>query len=303
VTDASLIPAFVNSLAGNFKEARDALASSGHFDVREVEPKRLEEEIKRAVASGAKRILIAGGDGSIRAAAQAVSGTDAELAIFPGGTLNHFAKHHGIPIDLAEAAKVAMGTKTRTVDVGFAGERVFLNTSSIGAYINFVRLRDRLEQRFGYRLASLIALVRIFFRMPIVGIGMEVEGQLRTYRTPLLFVGVGTRELQLPHLGDRVEHGERGLHVFVVRGRRRGRLLAVALAAVARGVETARRLPELDAFLLEHFTIDLRRPRATVAFDGETEMMPTPIDYRLERDGLRIVVPEAHENAVERLSG
>jgi diacylglycerol kinase family enzyme len=292
VTDASLIPAFVNPLAGNFKEARDALASSGHFDIREVEPNKLEEETKHAVASGSKRILIAGGDGSIRAAAQAVSGADAELAILPGGTLNHFAQHHGIPTDLAEAAKVAIGTKTKTVDVGLAGERVFLNTSSIGAYINFVRLRDRLEPRFGYRLASLIALIRIFFRMPTVGIEVEVEGQLRTYRTPLLFVGVGTRELQLPHLGDRVVQGERGLHVFVVRGRKRGRLLAVALAAVAQGVETARRLPELDAFLVEQFTIDLRRPQATVAFDGEMESMETPIDYRLVRDGLRIVVPE-----------
>jgi hypothetical protein len=128
--------------------------------------------------------------------------------------------------------------------------------------------------------------------MPTVGIAVEVEGQLRTYRTPLLFVGVGTREIRLPHLGNRVVQGERGLHVFVVRGRRRGRLLAVALAAVAQGVETVRRLPELDAFLVQHFSIDLRRREATVAFDGEMERMETPIEYRLVRDGLRIVVPE-----------
>jgi len=303
VTDASLIPAFVNRGAGNFEKARDALSSSGRFDIHEVEPSKLEQEIKRAVAAGAKRILIAGGDGSVCSAAQAIAGKDVELAVLPGGTLNHFAIDHGIPLDLAEAAAVALGTKTTTVDVGYAGKRVFLNTSSIGAYVTFVRMRDRLEQQFGYRLASVIATIRIFSNMPTVSVELEVEGQVKHYRTPLVFIGVGERELQLPHLGNRVAHGERGLHVFVVRGRRRGRLLAVALAAVARGVDTVRRLPELDAFLVEHFTIDLRRSQATVAFDGETERMQTPIEYRLELDGLRIVVPEAHENAVERLSG
>lgn len=297
MTDASLIPAFVNPLAGNFKEARDALASSGHFDIRGVEPNKLEEEIKRTVASGAKRILIAGGDGSIRAAAQAIAGKEVELAVLPGGTLNHFARDHGIPVDLAEAAAVALGTKTTTVDVGYAGKRVFLNTSSIGAYVTFVRMRDRLKRQFGYRLASLIAMIRIFVNMPRVGVELEVERQVKYYRSPIVFIGVGERELQLPHLGGRVTGGKRGLHLFVVSGRKRGRLLAVAFEAVARGVETVRRMPELDAFLLERLTIDLRRPQARIAFDGETELMATPLEYRLVRDGLRIVVPEKVDEA------
>jgi diacylglycerol kinase family enzyme len=179
-----------------------------------------------------------------------------------------------------------------TVDVGYAGERVFLNTSSIGAYVTFVGLRDRLEKRFGYRLASVIAMARIFATMPMIAVKLEVEGTERTYRTPLVFVGVGERELQLPHLGGRVKNGKRGLHVFVVRGRHRARLFVVALAAVARGVETVRRMPEVDAYLVDRLTIETRRPRLLVSFDGETELMKTPLEYRIERDSLRIVVPE-----------
>ncbi len=303
VTDDSLIPAFVNPGSGNSEKAREALASSGRFDVREIEPSKIEEEIRRAVTAGARRVLIAGGDGSICAGAAALCGTQVELAILPGGTLNHFAIDSGIPIDLAEAAKVGIGESTVTVDVGYAGERVFLNTSSIGAYVTFVRLRDRLEKRFGYRLASFIALVRIFVAMPVVGIALELEGKLQHYRTPLVFIGVGERELQLPALGSRIKSGKRGLHVFVVRGRKRAPLMVAALAAVARGVKTVSRMPELDAFLVDHCTIDMRRPRARVAFDGETEVMTTPIVYRIERDALRIVVPEpvpeVAENAPE----
>ena len=299
MTDRSLIPAFVNPGSGNSEKAREALASSGHFDIREVEPARLEDEIRSVIKAGAKRILVAGGDGSICTGAAAICGSDVELAVLPAGTLNHFAIDTGIPIDPDEAVKVGVGTRTMTVDVGYAGNRVFLNTSSIGAYVTFVQLRDRLEPRFGYRLASLIATIRIFILMPTVRVELEVEGTLNHYRTPLVFIGVGERELQLPHLGNRVKDGRRGLHVFVVRGRKRARLLVVALAAVARGVESVRRMPELDAFLVERCTIDLRRGRALVAFDGETELMTTPLEYRIERDSLRIVVPEPVEEAVE----
>ena len=299
MTDRSLIPAFVNPGSGNSEKAREALASSGHFDIREVEPAMLKEEIRTVIKACAKRILVAGGDGSICTGAAAICGSDVELAVLPAGTLNHFAIDTGIPIDPAEAVKVGVGNRTMTVDVGYAGSRVFLNTSSIGAYVTFVRLRDRLEPRFGYRLASLIAMIRIFVQMPTVRVELEVEGTLKRYRTPLVFIGVGERELQLPHLGNRVKDGRRGLHVFVVRGRQRARLLVVALAAVARGVESVRRMPELDAFLVERCTIDLRRGRARVAFDGETEPMTTPLEYRIERDSLRVVVPEPAEEAVE----
>lgn len=287
-----LIPAFVNPGSGNSEKAREALASSGLFDTREIEPEKLADAIREAIKAGATRILVAGGDGSICAGAGAVSGSEAELAILPTGTLNHFALDNGIPLDPAEAAKVASGTTTVTVDVAYAGERIFLNTSSIGAYVTFVRMRDRLETHFGYRIASFIALIRIFVMMPTVGVQVEVAGTTRTYRTPLVFIGVGERELQLPALGGRVRNGERKLHVFVLRGRKRARVFVLALAAASRGVKNVGRMPDLDAFLVERCTILMKRRHVTVAFDGETEAMSPPLEYRYERDSLRIVVPE-----------
>jgi diacylglycerol kinase family enzyme len=299
VTDGSLIPAFVNPGSGNSEKAREALASSGRFDVHDVEPAKLEAEIRGAVKGGAKRILVAGGDGSICAGAAAICGSDVELAVLPAGTLNHFAIDSGIPVDLAQAAEVGFGTTTMTVDVGYAGQRVFLNTSSVGAYVTFVRLRDRLKKRFGYKLASVIAALRILLMMPTIEVQVDAEGEKKHYRTLLVFVGVGERELQLPHLGNRVKDGKHGLHVFVVRGRRRARLFVLAMAAVARGVETVRRMPELDAFLVDRCTIHLRRGMTLVSFDGETELMKTPLEYRIERDSLRIVVPAPAEDKTE----
>jgi len=289
VANASRIPAFVNPKSGNFEGARSALEQTGSFDVREVDPEKLHDEIQDAIKAGATRVLVAGGDGSIRSGARAVLGSACELAVLPAGTLNHFARDHGIPVDLAEAAILAGGEVTIAIDAGRVGDTLFLNTSSIGAYVTFMRIRERLEKLLGYRLASFVAAVRTFIIMPTIAVELEVDGEARIYRSPLLFIGVGERELQAPAFGSRVPDGKRGLHVIVVRGRRKARLLTVALAALSRGVETSARTPDLDSFLVDRCTIRMRRSRVPVALDGEEEFMTLPLEYRLERDILRLV--------------
>ena len=295
MANAQRIPAFVNPHSGNFEGARDALEVAGSFDVRHVDPGSLQKSIKDSVEAGATRVLVAGGDGTIRAGACALRGTTAELAVLPSGTLNHFARDHGIPVDLAEAVKVAGGTVTLAIDAGSVGDTLFLNTSSIGAYVAFMRVRDRLEKRLGYRLASILALVRTFFTMPLAAVELEVEGKRKIYRTPLVFIGVSERELKAPTFGNRVEGGRRGLHVIVVSGRRKARMMAIALAAISRGVKEISATPEVDSFIVDSCTISMNRSRVRVALDGESEYMTLPLEYRLERDILRVVAAESVE--------
>lgn len=284
------IPAILNVKGGSAEEARKALESSDAFDVHDVEPDAIASTIKDVVDEGAERILVSGGDGTIATAATALMKTPAELAILPGGTLNHFARDLGISTDADEALELAVGGQSRGVDVGVVDGKVFLNTSSVGAYVRFVRIRERLEKRFGYRVASAIAALRILFQWHSVAVELDVEGQPRIYRTPLVFIGVGERELQVPTLGNRVPNGRRGLHVMVVRGRSRARVFAIALAAVARGVKAVARTPELDAYLVDRCRIHVRRP-TRVALDGEVDSMPATLDYELRRDALHVVCP------------
>lgn len=289
--NAERIPAFVNSASGTAEGAREALAT-GSFDVHEVPAAELEARILETLGSNPRRILIAGGDGSIRTAAQAVAGKDVELAVLPSGTLNHFAKDHGIPTDLDEAARVAAAGVVVTADAGRVGGKLFHGTSSVGAYVVFMRTREKLEPRLGYRLSTIIAGIWTFIRMPAIAVEIEIEGKKQTLRTPLLFIAVGEREVQLPTLGGRVPDGRRGLHVMVVRGRKRARLFFLALDAVANGIEDASRQPELDAFIVDGCKITMRRKHARIALDGESEIMDTPLEYSFERDILRVVVAD-----------
>lgn len=286
------IPAIINVASGTADEAREALKLSGAFDLHEVQPKEIAATVRKLVEGkgSARRILVAGGDGTIATAAAQLLETPAELAILPGGTLNHFARDLGISTVAAEAVELALSESCRKVDVGLVNGRIFLNTSSVGAYVRYVRVREYLEPTFGYTLASTIAAFRILFTLRLMTVQLEIERKRHVYRTPLVFVGVGERELQLPLLGHRVPGGRRGLHVMVVQGRSRARLLALGLAAVARGVHAVSHTPQFEAFLVDDFDIDLRGS-GSVAVDGEIVHLDPPLDYQIRRDALTVVCP------------
>jgi diacylglycerol kinase family enzyme len=283
------IPAIVNVASGTAQAAAKALGDSGRFDVHEVEPTEVGNTVRSLVQAGATRLLVAGGDGTIGTAAAVLVDHPAELAVLPGGTLNHFARDLGISADAAEALQLD-GQACRGVDVGMVNGRIFLNTSSVGAYVHFVRARERLEPRFGYRAASFLAAFRLLFEFRRIGVELEVEGVKRLYRTPLVFIGVGERELQLPTLGNRVKDGRRGLHVMIVRGNSAARLLAIGLAAVARGVEHVARTPEFDSVIVDSCRINLRYA-SRIAVDGEIVAAAPPLEYSLRRDALQVVCP------------
>ncbi len=284
-----MIPAFVNPAAGNATDVQRALEQAGCFDVHAVPPDRVTQAVRDAVSRGATRVAVAGGDGTVSAAAAAVAGTDVQLAVIPTGTLNHFARDHGIPEDLDRACEIAGSGTAEAVDVAWVNGRLFLNTSSVGIYANFVRVRQRLEPRIGYWLASVVAMVRAFVRVRAFRVWFETDGVQRAYETPLVFIGVGERELKLPTLGNRVEHGRSGLHVMIVRGRTRARLVALSFAAAARGTRTVSRTPQLDSFLLERCRIEQRHSR--LALDGEVVTLDSPLQYELGERALRLVVP------------
>jgi diacylglycerol kinase family enzyme len=270
---------------------RAGLAAEPSIAVHEVAPERLADALRRVVAAGVRRVVVSGGDGTISSAAAVLAETAVELAVIPGGTLNHFAQSVGIPNSVHDAIAVALGPVVRTVDVGFVNDRLILSTSSVGIYTLFVRTRDRYERRFGYWLASVIATVRMLSRLVTLTVDLDMGGGRRHYRTPLVFVAVGERELRMPQLGRRLDGGRRGLHVIVVRGHTRARLMALALAAATRGTRYAARLPQLDSFVVERCAVAVGAPRISAGVDGEIVVLDTPLQYRFAADALRVVVP------------
>src|SRR6266566_3957129 len=74
-----------------------------------------------AVAAGARMVVAAGGDGTVRACAQALAGTQVPLAIVPLGTANLAARALGIPPGIGGSLATAFGGHERRIDLAVAG--------------------------------------------------------------------------------------------------------------------------------------------------------------------------------------
>jgi diacylglycerol kinase family enzyme len=287
------IPAYVNPEGGSAREAIEALKRRPGFDVRITSPEDLTAALRQAVATGEPRVLVAGGDGTIASAASVLARTSTALAVLPGGTLNHFARNHGIPTDLDGALHVARGGRVRAVDVGYVNDQLFLNTSSVGSYVRFVETRDRLEGHLGYWAASLVAGIRILRHLKPLRVSLEVEGEKRIYDAPLVFIGVGERILSPPKFGWPAGAPGGALHVVIARGRRQARRFARMYARTDRGRPVEARPLGLDTALVDRLRLDLPGQAVKVATDGEIRRRETVLEYRLERGALNVVLPDS----------
>lgn len=288
---SAAIPAFVNASSRTAKAAIEALEHHAGFDVRLTTTEQFVVALRRVVSEGAPRVLVAGGDGTVASAAAVLAGTATALAVLPAGTLNHFARNHGIPTRFDEALQLAEQGVVASVDVGYLNDRLFLGTSSVGAYVRFVQTRDRLERYLGYWLASFAAGVRILRTLRNVEVMLESDGERRVYRAPLVLVAVGERDLVPPGLGRLVGPSGGALHVVVPRGKRQARRFARLYASSIRGLPVEARPLGLDSALVERLRLDLPMRVVKVAMDGEIRRQRTPLEYRLARGALRLVVP------------
>ncbi|WP_051389295.1 bifunctional phosphatase PAP2/diacylglycerol kinase family protein [Arthrobacter sp. 35W] len=167
----------MNTMGGSFSpEAVQSVKEAfPEADVVEIGPG---EDVAQALADAAGRgtttaLGVWGGDGTVGAAAQAAVDAGLPLLVFPGGTLNHFARDIGVDSVESAVNAAARGqavvSDLGTVDLerGDAGNpehqsRPMLNTASVGVYPDLVRRRERLQGELGKPLAALIAGLRTF---------------------------------------------------------------------------------------------------------------------------------------------
>ena len=273
---------------------------SGHgVDVRIVHPdeRRDLSTCAREAAEGPDAVIIAGGgDGTISAVAAALAGTGKTLGVLPLGTLNHFAKDLGIPLDEAAAVAAITHGHTTDVDVGEVNGRVFINNSSLGLYPRIVANREAQQERLsrGKWAAFLWASVRAFRRFPFLDLKITLEEQQLVRKTAFLFIGNNEYQMSGFNLGTRacLNGGHLGLYLT----QRTGRfgLVRLALRALLGRLEQAE---DFDAFCVTEATIETRHARLLVATDGEVNWFETPLHYRIRPAALRVLVPRPKDAA------
>lgn len=167
------IPLFLNPVAGRGRAGRTIpqvtrlLDSVGlmHILVKSESVGDLEARVLDAVSAGAKKVLVAGGDGSIHEVVNGIlrSGRPVELGVIPIGTGNDFAKACAIPVDWKEATvelagRLQSNTPARSIDAGRMNDRFFAN----GVGIGFDAKINRIARDIQWRIGDLVYLVAVF---------------------------------------------------------------------------------------------------------------------------------------------
>lgn len=269
-------------LAEAGREARIILATGGS---------EITAAMRRAVEEGCETLVVGGGDGTITSGASAVVGREIPLGVLPLGTLNHFAKDLGIPLDLEEAVEVVLEGVVCKVDVGEVNGRIFLNNSSLGVYPAIVRLREKYRATGGGKwIAALWAGLTVLRRRPFMAVRIVAEGEAIIRRTPLVLVGNNEYRMSGIQAGSRESLARGQLALYVLNAERRPGLLRLALQLLLKGAE---RVDEVDLITVEEATVETRRSRLQVAADGEVFSLRAPLSYRIRPGALRVLVPEA----------
>jgi len=113
-----------------------------------------------AVRRGAEVVLVAGGDGTVRAVAEGLRDTGVALAVLPSGTGNLLARNLSLPLGLEDAVTVAFTGETHKIDLGIATivradgdteEHVFLVMAGLGIDAKMIsNTRSDLKKAVGW---------------------------------------------------------------------------------------------------------------------------------------------------------
>jgi|1185.fasta_scaffold25164_2 diacylglycerol kinase family enzyme len=285
------VPVIVNPRSGSSRSVEEIQRlfreAGGEADVRVTQgsPNDLAHEIAR---DKPPLIVAAGGDGTVSAVASALVGTPIPLAVLPVGTLNHFARDIGVPEDAAAAVRIALGGKTRAVDVGEVNGRLFVNNSSIGLYPTMVRLREKQQRRLGRSKwqAMLWAMHAVLRSHPFLDLTLTLDGVEHHRRTPFVFVGNNVYDMHGFTIGlrERVDGGM--LSVYIAhRGGRLG-LVLLALRALFGIIDK-----DFEGTAVSRLRIESRHTRLLVATDGEVDAMDLPLMFRIRPRALQVRVP------------
>jgi diacylglycerol kinase (ATP) len=109
------------------------------------------DRLEEAVASGADRVVVAGGDGCIARVASVAGAAGIPLAVIPVGTANDFARRLGVPDEPDAACRLAVrGSRLRSLELGWMNdERPFVNVASAGLPAPAARRARGWKKRLG----------------------------------------------------------------------------------------------------------------------------------------------------------
>lgn len=277
-------------LKGSLEPALDILDRAGWtLSVRNTQgPGDATELARQAARSGADAVLVAGGDGTVNEAVQALAGTDTALGYLPLGTVNVWARELNMPLSVQGAARSLVDGRIERVDLGVANDRYFLLMASLGFDGEVLRRARTLEhhkQRFGV--------------LPYVAIGLSTVALYRGYDVELRYDGLIRRvQALMLVIGNTRLYGTRfkftpnavandgWLDLCIVKGQGPLALMRQSLPVLLSG---SVKHSDVELFRVRELSIGSDEP-VQLQVDGEL-IGTSPVNVHLARASLQVIIP------------
>ncbi len=249
-------------------------------------------QIRRLVGAAARSlrydvVVAAGGDGTIRAAAAGISGTDVPLAIIPCGTANVLAQEIGLKATPDLVCQMLRTGPQRPIACARANDEPFLLMAGAGFDARVVGgLNHALKGRIGkaaYTGPVLGALLR-----PLDTLSITIDN--RSYEASWVVIANARHYAGRFVLAPRTGIHQRGLEAVLFTAKSRAVLLG-QLVSLLRGRLDARagRHGDVAMYPCSHVKISAPGP-VPVQIDGDP-FGATPLEARAGTDAIRLIVP------------
>ncbi|WP_394551031.1 diacylglycerol/lipid kinase family protein [Agromyces sp. MMS24-JH15] len=267
--------------------------------------------VRAALAQGVSMIIVAGGDGTVRAAAEAAAGHEVALALVPSGTGNLLARNLELTLDdVEDAIRSAFGGRDRQIDFGMIEIRradshvdrhAYLVMAGLGLDAKMLAHTDEeLKAKIGW-LAYVKAIVlalrdpeQLRFRYALDG------GPAKSIRAHTVIIGnCGSLQGNVALMPDaEVDDGRLDIALLRPEGLRHWVQVVSKILwenGVLRRTRLGRRLkakdvPALDYLTGERVTLKLHRPEK-IELDGDEFGEAVALRTWVVPNGLTIRVP------------
>jgi diacylglycerol kinase (ATP) len=244
-------------------------------------------ELARHAADTGHDVVVAGGDGTVSAAAAAlVTHPDATLGILAMGSFNNVARGFGIPVTLDAALDVIRRGSATAMDAGWVVReddegRPFFEAAGVGLdAVGFLAV-ELAERRGWWRAAKLLLRG---FRMRKTPMRITIDGE--TYRTgsPAVIVSNGPYHGMGFAVGSEADPTDGTFEISVFHGMSRWEVMRHFLAVARR---RSQREPRLGTYHGARITVEGVR-RALPAHADGVSVGFTPVTFEVRPGALRV---------------
>lgn len=270
---------------------RQSYAAAGHeltLDV--VDPDEICDRLDEAAKQNYDALLIGGGDGSINAAANRLSGSRTALGILPLGTMNRLARELDLSLGLEQITSELAHSERVQIDVAEVNGHIFTCNSFIGLPPMITERRQSLRGAgFLRRLKGYLMLpLDISRNMRRLALFIDDQKAPRVVRalTVAISNNAYSEEAHLLPRRRALDEGRLGLYIS-----RHYTLLQTVWLLIRASLGMWKGDPRFERHQLHKLTIGSRHSHLRIANDGELIRLETPLVYAIRPKALTVLVP------------